>query len=89
LGGDEFIVLLPGVQDTKYVEKIAKSIITSLNQPFFIGEQTIRVGASIGISLFPENSTDPDQMLRQADKAMYEAKNTGKNNYRFSEESAS
>lgn len=89
LGGDEFIIVLPGVQDTKYVEKIAKSIITSLNQPFFIGEQTIRVGASIGISLFPENSTDPDQMLRQADKAMYEAKNTGKNNYRFSEESAS
>jgi diguanylate cyclase (GGDEF)-like protein len=89
LGGDEFIILLPGAQDTKNIEKIARTIIQTLNQPFIIDEQTITVGVSIGISVFPDNALEAVTMIKQADKAMYEAKNGGKNNYKFSEESES
>lgn len=89
LGGDEFIILLPGAQDTKNIEKIARTIIQTLNQPFIIDEQTISVGVSIGISVFPDNALEAVTMIKRADKAMYEAKNGGKNNYKFSEESES
>lgn len=89
LGGDEFIILLPGAQDTKNIEKIARTIINTLNEPFIINKQTITVGVSIGISVFPDNALEAVTMIKQADKAMYEAKNGGKNNYKFSEESES
>ena len=83
LGGDEFIILLYGRLDMNNIVKIANTIIQKLNEDFFINNTKINIGVSIGISLFPDNTTNPDEMLRLADNAMYEAKHHGKNNYKF------
>lgn len=86
LGGDEFIILLCGAQDISNITKIADTIIQKLNEEFSINNTRINIGASIGISIFPDNATNPDEMLRMADKAMYEAKQHGKNHYKFSDD---
>jgi diguanylate cyclase (GGDEF)-like protein len=86
LGGDEFIVLLCGAQNISNVIKIADTIIQKLNEEFNINNTSINIGASIGISIFPNNTSNPDEMLQMADKAMYEAKNDGKNHYKFSDD---
>ncbi|MDD2830328.1 MAG: diguanylate cyclase [Sulfuricurvum sp.] len=83
LGGDEFIILLSGTQDIGNVVKIADTIIQKLNEEFFINNTSINIGASIGISIFPDNTINPDEMLQMADKAMYDAKQHGKNHYKF------
>jgi diguanylate cyclase (GGDEF)-like protein len=83
LGGDEFIILLCGTLDIGNVVRIADTIIKKLNKEFFINNIKINIGVSIGISIFPDNTTNPDEMLRMADNAMYEAKHHGKNNYKF------
>lgn len=83
LGGDEFIVLLSGTHDINNVVKIADNIIKKLNEDFLINNSIMNIGASIGISIFPDNTTNLDEMLQMADKAMYEAKQHGKNHYKF------
>jgi diguanylate cyclase (GGDEF)-like protein len=86
LGGDEFVVLLCGAQDISNITKIADTIIQKLNEEFNINNTSINIGASIGISIFPDNTSNPDEMLQMADKAMYEAKKDGKNHYKFSDD---
>lgn len=86
LGGDEFVVLLCGAQDINNISKIALHIINAINEDFSINDITLSVGASIGISIFPINATGSDEMMRQADKAMYYAKHEGKNNFKFYDE---
>ncbi len=83
LGGDEFVVLLTDMASTEGVGAIAHKIIESLGQPLHLEGQEIYVTASIGISLYPTDSTDPDTLLKQADVAMYRAKELGKNGYQF------
>lgn len=83
IGGDEFTVILPAVDSPISAHRVAKKIIESLNQPFNASGQTPQVGASIGISLYPEDGTELDILLKKADKAMYQAKKEGKNDYRF------
>lgn len=86
LGGDEFIVLLHGTQEVKNIEKIAEKIIQILNVEFIFHNIVINIGASIGICVFPTQADNAEEMLRKADKAMYEAKKSGKNNFKFTDD---
>jgi len=83
LGGDEFVVILPGLDHVTSAERVAQQIIVSLNRPFVLGESTGSVSASIGIALHPSDANDPEQLLRNADQAMYAAKNAGRNRYSY------
>ena len=74
LGGDEFAMLLVDVEDANVAARLARNILNALEQPFVVEEQVLEVGASIGISLFPDHGTDARMLLRRADTAMYRAK---------------
>jgi len=83
LGGDEFVVLLQDMHDAENAAVIAEKIIHSLAEPFKIKTREVYIGCSIGISLFPEDGLNADQMLQYADMAMYRAKEAGRNNFQF------
>jgi diguanylate cyclase (GGDEF)-like protein/PAS domain S-box-containing protein len=83
LGGDEFAVILTQVPDGGHVERIAQNIITKLNDPFCLGEETVYISASVGITLYPSDAPDVDQLLKNADQSMYEAKNRGRNRFSY------
>ena len=83
LGGDEFAVVLQDIQHTRDASAAAEQIVESLLRPFWIEGEACYVGASIGITLFPDNATDADELLRQADSAMYLSKTEGRNTWRF------
>src|SRR5918997_521564 len=83
LGGDEFTLLLPGIDTRDGAELLAAQIIELVSQPFSLGGQEILVGASVGITLFPDDSTDCDKLLRNADLAMYAAKDGGRQTQRM------
>ena len=82
-GGDEFVVLLEDLADPNDAALIARKILSSVLHPVEILGQECRVTASIGISTFPSDANDAQTLMKQADMAMYEAKETGKNNYQF------
>ncbi|HEY8163186.1 MAG: putative bifunctional diguanylate cyclase/phosphodiesterase [Methylocystis sp.] len=79
--GDEFVALLPGVNDLVQVEEIGQAILRSLEEPFLIDGRKIQVGASVGAARAPQDATNPHELLRLADIAMRAAKQKGKNNY--------
>ncbi|MHB8543787.1 MAG: sensor domain-containing protein [Leptospirales bacterium] len=81
LGGDEFVILLNNIYSLLEVEKAAWRILETVNQPYLIEKSDIRIGTSIGISVYPHDDKDESGLLRDADLAMYQAKNHGKNNY--------
>lgn len=81
LGGDEFIVVLNDVDDVKSVERIAKKIISVLGQQFVIQGHEVNIGVSIGVSLFPDNGKNFDELTKNADAAMYKAKESGRNQF--------
>lgn len=83
IGGDEFTVILSTIASVDDAQTVAKKIIQALSKPFNLGDQEAQIGASIGISLFPENGTTTETLLKKADDAMYTAKKSGKNDYRF------
>jgi diguanylate cyclase (GGDEF)-like protein/PAS domain S-box-containing protein len=83
LGGDEFTIILPGVPSIEIVAKVAEKILETLSIPFHFEGQPLYVTSSIGISLYPHNAKDPDTMMKEADIAMYRAKELGKNCYKF------
>ena len=83
-GGDEFTVVLVGFHDRRDVEVVAQKIVDRLALPFHIDQHVVRISGSIGIALFPQNATTPDDLLRNADQAMYVAKNSGRNQIHFS-----
>jgi diguanylate cyclase (GGDEF)-like protein len=84
LGGDEFAVLIPNLDNLETLEVLAQRFIASLEKPFIIDGEASRVGASIGIALYPDHSATIDDLLRHADEALYEAKRAGRNTYRIS-----
>lgn len=84
IAGDEFTILLPGVKQPDCIP-VAGRILKILNLSFSIPEKEIRVSASIGISVYPDNGKDSFTLLKHADMAMYHAKNNGKNRYQFTE----
>jgi diguanylate cyclase (GGDEF)-like protein len=83
LGGDEFGVLLQQPRDREAVEIACKRIVDRLREPIGISGHFVVVGASIGIAGVPDEGTTPDEMLKAADTALYEAKNAGRNTWRW------
>src|SRR5690625_3999492 len=83
LGGDEFLVLLPGVTQEDDVFQTAQRILTDISAPMVIGQRTLKITPSIGISLYPDHADDVDTLLMRADTAMYAAKERGRNHYRM------
>ncbi|WP_374481623.1 putative bifunctional diguanylate cyclase/phosphodiesterase [Zoogloea sp.] len=83
LGGDEFVVLLPQLTRADDAATVARKLLDSLALPFDIDGQELTVSTSIGIALAPDNGTDVDVLLKHADTAMYDAKNEGRNDFRF------
>ncbi len=87
IGGDEFIVILRGWEDTAYIEEIATTIVKELSIIFTCNENQFYVGASIGISLFPYHGADADTLINKADMAMYQVKKRGGCGYLLYKES--
>ena len=83
LSGDEFAIVLGYLGDAEDAAFVAKKIISELNQPFDFEGTELYVTVSIGITLYPTDSTDQDELIRNADVAMYRAKDLGRNNYQF------
>lgn len=84
IGGDEFLVVLTDVTEHDNAKVVAEKIIASFAAPFEVGEDlSVAIGASIGISIYPEDGRVMDTLIKYADKAMYKAKMAGKNGYRF------
>lgn len=83
LGGDEFTVILDDITSSKVCTDIAKKIITEISTPIELQENEYFLGASIGISLYPEDSTEKEILIRNADAAMYHAKENGRGHYQF------
>lgn len=83
LGGDEFVVLLTRVGHVADVRTVAQRIVSRLALPVSLGEQDVRITASVGVALFPDDAHTPQQLLVNADVAMYEAKQRGKNTVQF------
>jgi len=82
-GGDEFIVLLNDIPDPEAVERIADEILERLGDPVEINGHVLNTSCSIGITLYPEDGNDFDDLLQKADIAMYNAKDAGRNTWRF------
>lgn len=82
-GGDEFCLFLHNVPDTFVPGKVAKRIINALSQAITINKNECYVTASIGISVYPDDAINPDDLIKYADVAMYHAKSEGKNNYQY------
>jgi diguanylate cyclase (GGDEF)-like protein/PAS domain S-box-containing protein len=82
-GGDEFVILLPEVTREEDAAVSAAKIISVLKKPYSIGGHSLRVAASIGISTYPENGEDAETLIKNADTAMYRAKDNGRDNYQF------
>lgn len=83
IGGDEFVVLLEGVKANQEISTIAGRIIESINAPLRVDSKVFHVGASMGISVYPDNTSDHGELLTMADKAMYHVKDTGKNRFAY------
>jgi diguanylate cyclase (GGDEF)-like protein len=83
VGGDEFIFVLNEIGSAENAASIAKKIIAALSEPFELNGQQCKIGGSIGISIYPDGAANPETLIKQADDAMYLAKQSGKNAYRF------
>ena len=83
LGGDEFTVILPAISEGQSVARVASSILSELSRPFDLAAQETHVSASIGITIYPQDGSDSGMLLQNADTAMYQAKEEGRNTYRF------
>ena len=83
LGGDEFAILQTEISEPENAGTLAQTLLKSITQPYTLGDNEVHVTTSIGICPFTSGSTDPDNMLSQADLALYRAKDEGRNQYRF------
>ena len=83
VGGDEFVVLQPDAGSADVGGTVADKLVATLSNPFQIGGLQMRIGASIGISVYPQDATDPDQLLRKADLALYKVKAEARNGYHY------
>ncbi|HEX5538504.1 MAG TPA: EAL domain-containing protein, partial [Methylophilaceae bacterium] len=79
LGGDEFIVILSAMQESADVEVAAQKILSRMAEPFQLHNEMVYISASIGITMYPEDATDAEILLKNADQAMYAAKSLGRN----------
>ena len=83
LGGDEFVVTLEGLAHAEDAAQVALKIITALRRPLCVADHTLNTSCSIGISIFPDDAEDSHALMKNADTAMYHAKEQGRNNFQF------
>jgi diguanylate cyclase len=83
LGGDEFAIIMSDFSGISQISTVSRKILTTLQQPFFLEGHEAFISASIGITICPDNGEDSETLQRQADSAMYQAKNLGKNTFEF------
>ena len=83
LGGDEFLITVTQVKDLTDVAVAAERLMDAMSAPFVVQEHSLNVDCSIGISIFPEHGADCETLIKNADAAMYGAKDSGRNNFRF------
>lgn len=88
IGGDEFVVLVEGVEDRAALAMLAQRIESLVSAPVILAVEEVRLSASIGIAIFPDDASDGTQLLGYADAAMYSAKAAGKNTHRFHDAAA-
>jgi two-component system CheB/CheR fusion protein len=86
--GDEFVAILPDLTDRQALSEVGERLVQSLDAPFRIKGQDVAIGASVGIAITPEDTTDPAELLAFADLAMYSSKQAGKARYRFFDQQA-
>ncbi|MCP4268842.1 MAG: diguanylate cyclase, partial [Candidatus Brocadiaceae bacterium] len=82
-GGDEFTLIFPDVSISRGIGIVVQRILNDLSKPFNLLNGEYTIGASIGISLYPSNGVNAEELVRNADIAMYQAKQNGRNNYQF------
>ncbi|MBF0447486.1 MAG: diguanylate cyclase [Magnetococcales bacterium] len=87
LGGDEFTVILADATDLSSVRTVAEKILFHLQQPFILAGQSVTISGSIGLTFYPTDAQDAEKLLCNADNAMYMAKNKGRNQYCFYDQS--
>ncbi|HUF53220.1 MAG TPA: EAL domain-containing protein [Dehalococcoidia bacterium] len=83
VGGDEFTLLLPDIESVEVAVNVGKRILDTLNQPRVVAGEQFQATTSIGIAIYPADGEDADSLLRNADSAMYRAKDQGRNNYQL------
>lgn len=83
MGGDEFTIILNDVNSQINIERIAQDILDKMTSPFYLGDEVIHVSTSIGISNFPKDGDEVELLLKNADQAMYAAKESGRNRFQY------
>ncbi len=83
MGGDEFTAILPDMERGPHAERVASGVLGQLVTPFILCGQEVMISGSIGIAIFPDDAASMEELLRNADIAMYRAKSAGRNGYRF------
>ena len=83
LGGDEFVMLFADLRSAEEVQTVLDRVLMAVNAPLLVEDMSANLSASVGVTLYPDDKTDADTLLRHADQAMYVAKNAGKNCYRI------
>ncbi len=83
MGGDEFTILLSDLSDTRAAATVAQKVLDSISHPIEVDGHELFITTSIGISIFPDDGMDAEMLLKNADRAMYRAKEAGRNNYQF------
>ncbi len=83
LAGDEFIIMLPRTTGPANAQKVSRRVLELMSEPFVINKQELHISSSIGIALFPDDGDNVDDLMKNADIAMYHAKKSGRNNYQY------
>ncbi|HJV51236.1 MAG TPA: EAL domain-containing protein [Noviherbaspirillum sp.] len=83
LGGDEFTIILGELNQPNNVERIVQDVLKSMAEPFALGDEVAYVSASLGITFYPDDATEIEDLLKNADQAMYAAKNLGRNRFHY------
>jgi len=83
LGGDEFVVIMSNVKNFRSVEPVVEQLRKSIALPYYLFNEVVHTAVSIGITIYPDDGVEIDDLLKNADQAMYGAKNLGRNNYHY------
>ena len=83
IGGDEYLIIVERIDRPEFAAQIAQAMLAKLEQPFHLADHDIYLSASIGISLYPDDGTTADELIRNADTAMHQAKDQGRDTFRF------
>ncbi len=83
LGGDEFVIIIEHIHKIQNVSPVARKLLKMFSSPFVVNDQTLHLTASLGISLYPNDGREGETLIRNAETAMYRAKEEGRNNFQF------